>query len=68
MAPIMVRATKPGVYGGGRRRVGDEFPIDSAKDLGSWMVKVQDAPAKGAKGKEPEKEKEPEKATPDPVI
>lgn len=39
---IQVRAISEGFYGNALRLVGAEFPIKDKKDLGAWMVQIDD--------------------------
>lgn len=46
---IDVIATKRGYYDGQIREPGDEFSIQSEKDMGSWMKKVSKPTGKATK-------------------
>ena len=37
---MRVVAIQPGFFGGRFKEIGDQFDIDSAKQLGKWMVPV----------------------------
>jgi hypothetical protein len=54
---MLVKAKRVGFYAGLIRKEGDQFPIGSKDELGSWMEPVQKPKAKTVKKAAPKVEK-----------
>lgn len=53
---MLVKAKRTGFYAGLIRKEGDQFPIGSKKELGSWMEPVQKPRAKTVKKEAPKED------------